>query len=104
MFKKVQNLGLRIRAGYETNNEPVQVHHCICHRAWHHILDSRTLIVIYGHRIDQIEPTATAASLMIGRGFEPRTEQMLNAGDRLQLLNMEQQEPIFLLQTRTHSV
>ena len=33
LSKKVQNLGLRTRAGYETIDECVQVHHCICQRA-----------------------------------------------------------------------
>ena len=41
---------------------------------------------------------------MRGRGFEPHTERMLNAGNGLQLLNMERQEPIFLLQTDEHSL
>ena len=36
---------------------------------------------------------------MRGRGFEPHTKRMLNAGHGLQLLNMERQEPIFLHQT-----
>ena len=36
---------------------------------------------------------------MRGQGFEPHTKQMLNAGHRLQFLNMERQEPIFLHQT-----
>ena len=36
---------------------------------------------------------------MRGRGFETYTEQILNAWNRIQLLNMERQEPIFLLQT-----
>ena len=30
---------------------------------------------------------------MRGRGFEPHTERMLNAGNGLQLLNMDRQEP-----------
>ena len=41
---------------------------------------------------------------MRGRGFEPHTERMINTGHGLQLLNMEQQEPIFLLQTDEHSL
>ena len=42
MFKifKYLNLGLWMKVGYEANEESVQVYHCICHRAWHHILDS----------------------------------------------------------------
>ena len=83
VVQKVQNLGLRIRAGYEANDESVQVYHCICHRAWHHILDSCTLIVIYDHRINRIELTATAALSMSGQGFEPRTKRILNAGNGL---------------------
>ena len=40
-----------------------------------------------------MELTTTAASLMRGRGFELHTEQMLNVGNGLQLLNMKWQEP-----------
>ena len=40
---KNENLGLWTSPGYETNDEPVQVHHYICRRAWLLILDSRNL-------------------------------------------------------------
>ena len=91
------------RSGYGTNDECVQVHHCICHRAMLPILDSCPCLLCV-HRSNRIEPTATAASSMRGWGFEPHTERMLNAGHGLQLLNMERQEPIFLLQTDEHSL
>ena len=29
------NFGLQISASFEANDESIQVHHCICHRAWH---------------------------------------------------------------------
>ena len=45
--------------------------------------------------LNRIEPTATTASSMKVWGFEPRTEQMLNAGDRLQ--------PLSTWYDRTHS-
>ena len=39
---------------------------------------------------------------MRGRGFEPHTKRMLNAGNGLQPLNMKRQEITILLQIRTH--
>ena len=41
--------------------------HCTTQRAHVMFLDSRPLIVIYGRRLDRIEPKATAASSIIGQ-------------------------------------
>ena len=46
--KSVQNPGVQMGIGYEANDESIQVHHCICHRVWHHILDSCGLTINNG--------------------------------------------------------
>ena len=83
----VLNLGHRNRTGYEYYGERVSntpsLHHS---KSPYQFLDSRPLIVIYGRRLDGIEPKATAASSMRDWWFKPRTERMLNA--RLTDLNL----------------